>query len=207
MNIIANNSSTITRVAGLAALLYSSWVLGYMINPRVAVFGAASELSATGQPFRELFIVSDVVAAILMFIVGHLLWIRHNSAYLRMAIAMYVLAGVFIAVAANISLLCSPSLEVCDAKAFTDRAMFHNLAGAIASFFIFLNLFFTIQAVTKNISIRLKFQILIIVWGILGLSSLYIPADLLNPAIHAAQQRLFLGLSAYYIWLSPKLLQ
>lgn len=51
----------------VAGLLYSSWPLGYWLNPQ-ADHGLASNLEALHQPYNWLFILIDISSGVLTFI-------------------------------------------------------------------------------------------------------------------------------------------
>ena len=51
----------------VAGLLYSSWPLGYWLNPQ-ADHGLASNLEALQQPYNWLFILIDISSGVLTFI-------------------------------------------------------------------------------------------------------------------------------------------
>lgn len=58
-------------LAAIAGIVYSSWVLQFLINPRLdAVNGYVSELSATDQPYHGFFSGCDFLAGALSITVG-----------------------------------------------------------------------------------------------------------------------------------------
>lgn len=67
-------------VAVAAALTYSSWLLGPVLNPELpAAHAFASELAAGGQPFSWVFRLADLATAILVLVVVVVNWRSFRS--------------------------------------------------------------------------------------------------------------------------------
>ena len=82
-------------LAAAAGVLYSSWPLGYILNPN-ATRGLASNLTASGQPYSLAFVLLDVSSGLLAVAVTLLLLriiSRHRRSWILIA-AVYGL-GVF----------------------------------------------------------------------------------------------------------------
>src|SRR5438309_11824533 len=88
-------------LGGIAALLYSSWPLSYILNPAVGRHELASQLEAPHQPYAWLFILLDVFSGVLIAVVALLqLRMRRYSRLALGAVIFYVLFGVLVAGAA-----------------------------------------------------------------------------------------------------------
>jgi len=57
-----------------AALAYCSWPLGYVLNYWATARGPASDLEATGQPYRWLFVALDVFSGTVMVVAAVMSW-------------------------------------------------------------------------------------------------------------------------------------
>lgn len=80
-------------LAGLSGLLYSSWPLGYVLNP-AANRGLASNLEGLRQPYNWLFITLDVASGVLVVIIAWLLLVGRKKAMSRLAqFAIYAYGG------------------------------------------------------------------------------------------------------------------
>ena len=66
-SIISSDRANITFLMLIAGLLYSSWPLGYWLNPNAAK-GLASDLEALHQPFNWLFIALDILTGLFVAI-------------------------------------------------------------------------------------------------------------------------------------------
>lgn len=133
-------------LGALAALLYSSWPLGYVLNPAVGRHALASELEAPHQPYDWLFIVMDVLTGVLIAVVGLLqLRTRKHSATLFSAVACYVAFGLMVAGAAVIPLSCDPQTSRCGPILHNPAIMVH---GAFSIFSV-LSLLIGVALVAK----------------------------------------------------------
>ena len=96
----------------VAGFLYSSWPLGYWLNPQ-ADHGLASNLEALHQPYNWLFILIDISSGVLTFIAcRELLEIGMGSSSDRTSLGLWVaiwgavIFGLFTAIDAVIPLDC-----------------------------------------------------------------------------------------------------
>ena len=67
-NFFKDSKPRLTALMIAAGILYSSWPLGYWLNPE-ANRGLASNLEALHQPYNWVFILMDIFSGILVFIV------------------------------------------------------------------------------------------------------------------------------------------
>jgi hypothetical protein len=88
-------------LAWAAALSYSSWPLGYILNPVVSRHDLASQLEAMHQPFNWVFIGMDVLTGVAVTFAGiRQIGARGEGALLRWCAAGYVAFGWLTALAA-----------------------------------------------------------------------------------------------------------
>jgi hypothetical protein len=102
----------------LAGLLYSSWPLGYWLNPR-ANRGLASNLEALHQPYNWVFILFDIVSGALICIA--VWWLlrfvrkhrRKDNVWLETAIIGVGIFGFLTALDAVLPLNCVETVQKC----------------------------------------------------------------------------------------------
>lgn len=122
----------------VAAILYCSWPLGFVLNPVAMRSGLASELGALGQPYNWLFIGGDVVSGILLVAGVALLLCTYRRQLPRIAqITLLLLAvyGICGALDAALPMDCLPSEQACGSVFRDPVLVVHGLfdfAGAIA---------------------------------------------------------------------------
>lgn len=186
-----------------AALLYSSWVVGYFTNWTIGLQGTASELSALDQPGRLLYIFGDLAVLILMIIVAIGIKARSNVENVSTIAFGYALFAIGTASAALMPLRCAPAVTLCNSQADTTAALLHSLGGAVA----FLALFGTIYLLNKQKkSKHPRTNMILVLWFTLGMLSLilgqYAVTDSLQ-IITAALQRIVLLINAGFIVYIP----
>ena len=135
-----------TALAFLAAVIYCSWPLGYVLNPRVSDSGGlASELGAIGQPYNWVFIVGDVIAGVLIMIITGMLLKKmlKRQTWLVAVLVCYALFGLFTLIDALLPMSCDPSIaKVCPSIAHDPLLIVHGMASILASVFLFLSALF-----------------------------------------------------------------
>lgn len=103
----------------LAGLLYSSWPLGYLLNPNGAK-GVVSNLQGMHQPYNWFFIVLDVICGAL--IIGAMWWLlkfvrshkrKPNRIWFETAIIGLGVFGLLTAIDAVLPLQCNEAVEEC----------------------------------------------------------------------------------------------
>lgn len=126
-----------TLLVILAAVLYSSWPIGYIVNPKVASHGLASELAGAHQPFAWIFVYGDVAVGLLMLIVAVQLWRQcmpfRQQKTLRLIILNVGGFGLATIIDALLPLSCSMSTQVCPAPEHDPLLLTHALFTIIAS--------------------------------------------------------------------------
>ena len=204
----SKNKKHALLLAITAGCVYSSWILGYVLNMRVALDGTASELAAFTQPMRELYVVGDYIVAALMILVCIILRADAKSAAAKSAVTMYGIAAIFIAAAAHIALLCSTAdTGTCAGSDVNTRFILHNAIGVLANFSLFLAIIFAAQTGTRHMREHFQLQFAAIGWAFLGLSTILVSSEMTNPLLHGFQQRLFLVVTAAFMGLFPRLLR
>ncbi|HEV7454383.1 MAG TPA: DUF998 domain-containing protein [Candidatus Saccharimonadales bacterium] len=102
-------------LAILAAILYCSWPLAYVLNPAVGRHALASQLETSGQPFNWVFIGGDVLTGVVLAI-AILLQMRavwQAGRAVRWSAIGYLLFGLLAATAAIVPLNCDPQAGTC----------------------------------------------------------------------------------------------
>jgi hypothetical protein len=135
-----------TVLACVGGILYSSWPLGYILNPAVSRSALASALEALHQPYNWVFIGGDVSSSLLMIVICWLLW-RHYSYRKQHLFLSLVLANVIIFALGTIAdtLLperCLPGMPSCPAWQHNPLLLIHGIFSILASFCLFLALLF-----------------------------------------------------------------
>lgn len=106
-----------------AGVLYSSWPLGYWLNP-VASQGLASNLEATHQPYNWLFVLLDIASGLLVLAASWWLWRlmkKTDLPLLRYAVLGFGLFGLLTAIDALLPIDCVDVLNRCG-SVFSDPA-------------------------------------------------------------------------------------
>ncbi len=128
----------------LAAAAYSSWPLGYYLNPKVGATGYASELAAEGQPYNWVFIVGDVLAGVLVLLIVWLLRHEFNKklrSWHKWLLGLFALFGILTIVAALLPMSCTPSISICPAENHDWRMILHNMVSIAAGMAIYVTAF------------------------------------------------------------------
>ena len=131
-------------LAGLAALLYSSWPLGYFLNPS-GNKGLASNLQGIGQPYNWLFITLDVFAGLAVAIVA--VWllkgvIRQTNTYVRNAVIGYGLFGILTSLDAVLPVDCAADQNGCGALINHPLVILHGIVSIASIGFLALSVVF-----------------------------------------------------------------
>jgi len=130
----------------LAGILYSSWPLGYLLNPGVNQSALASALEAIHQPYNWVFIAGDASSGLLIILICWLLWRYYRSAKQRLFLKL-VLVNVTVFALGTIAgaLLperCLPGQAGCLAWQHNPLLLIHGIFSILASFCLFLALLF-----------------------------------------------------------------
>jgi len=155
----------------VAAVFYSSWPLGYLLNPNAAHNAFASQLEAGNQPFNWLFVSCEVISGLALIIAGCIQWRRTRTTLLRLSILGYFVFALLVIVAALAPNDCSSTSAQCLTALNSPLAIVHGLASTISVCGLLVSVIFA----TKHLSGKpkpLKMRVLplatIIGWVIVG---------------------------------------
>jgi hypothetical protein len=160
--------------ACLAAILYSSWPLGFIVNPAVSKYDYASELESAHQPYNWLFITLDVATGIVLIISGYMQWRKAKKLTVRLSILGYVLFGVLVIAAAIAPYNCNSITQNCIADATQPAFIVHGLSSIFSVVFLFVSM----ALLSKILYDRHLYRWLgllsgmLLAWGFIGLYAL-----------------------------------
>ena len=139
-NLFKSYRLNVSALMIVAALLYSTWPLGYWLNPS-ANRGLASNLEALNQPFNWLFIILDIVSGLIIcYACLNLLQIVNSSSVnrtklgLRVAVLGTGIFGLFTAIDALLPLNCIEGTPGCTDPLYNPYYIAHGIfsIGSIA---------------------------------------------------------------------------
>lgn len=189
----------------LAAILYCSWVFGYVINPSVAWHGTASELAASGQPWHSLFVRMDIVTAAVLAFTAALMMTLVKKRIHKLVVLLYAVFAVAVFLTAVFSLQCVSIDGACDLPRYMERYAIHMTIGTCGLLSLFVGSLITMSTTKQSYIPRLAY---VIVWagGVLGIASFLLSLLLFEQSVAALVQRAFLLAASYAMWLIPHLL-
>ena len=206
---VLNINSTALMV--LAGFFYSSWPLGYWLNPQ-ANRGLASDLGALHQPYNWVFIIMDVVCGILVGIVsGKLLIIirsgsnRKNLPGLWIAVLGAAGFGLFTAVDALLPLNCIQGSPQCEVSLNNSYFVIHgifsigSIAGLTVSIVAVWLLLLSRERAVISLA-HLTLAIFLVVWLSFGALTLYL---VLHNRSSALAQHFFIGFCCLWLIALP----
>ena len=163
-------------LACLAALAYSSWPLGYVLNPSVGRYQLASQLESPHQPFNWLFITTDVLTGLFIVIVGALqLRSKHKRRLLNLCISGYILFGLLVAITALVPINCDPTTTSCGPLLHDPKVVVHGLASILSVLCLFASTVIiapTIYLTKRSKSTNIISFIVLSSWIIFGVGAL-----------------------------------
>lgn len=192
-----------------AAVQYSSWIFGFIINSKVISSGTASELAASNQPYYTVFITSDIITAVLISGVAVCAYKLTKSTnaqentVISIALFSYLAFGIFTALSAVVPLTCAGNSGDCSVV-LNNSYYVHNFLGMLASACLFIS---TVLAVTIRKSKDGMMGVILGVlafWVALGVLSFLVSASAVIPG-HIFQKG-YLILAALLIYLIPSVL-
>lgn len=163
--------SRLTPVFGLlAALVYNSWPLGYVLNRRVAAHGLASDFGASGQPYNWVYIGGDVFCGVLVVVAIWLLvrYVRLSSQAITACVGIGIF-GIMTAVSALLSLSCVSNIRACGYQPSQTLGA-HDITGAVAAAGLFVGLVYAWRARADSGKLAHWNGALLFVWSLWGLA-------------------------------------
>lgn len=160
----------VIALGALTGLVYNSWLLSYLLNPKVAGVALASGLEAKGQPYNWFFISCDVLTGILTLLISAL--VHKKNKLLIYSLSGLVGFGVLTALTAVLPLDCTGTIRTCG---YQGRQAFglHDLSGAIAAFCLFVAMVLAV-VMSKKTNIYVWNIVTVLIWSLLGLSYLLV---------------------------------
>jgi hypothetical protein len=161
---------SISTLGVLAALIYNSWPLGYILNPGVARIGLASDLEAAGEAYNWLFISGDVLFGLVVLVIIWLFLKKKIVLTRQVVFALSGLAvfGVLAAVSALLPVNCWSSIRTCGYQG--NQALgIHDLTGAIAALGLFVGMMAAWQLGGTTKRLKRWNGVVLAIWTIWGL--------------------------------------
>lgn len=200
-----------TQLMVLAGILYSSWPLGYWLNPQ-ADRGLASDLEALHQPFNWVFISMDVACGILVGIVSWKLLImirsrsnRKNLLGLWFAALGVGAFGLFTAVDALLPLNCIQGLPNCKVSLNNSYFVIHGIfsIGSITGLTISIVAVWLLLLLREDAVMSLAHltpAMFLVVWLGFGALTLYL---VMHNRSSALSQHFFIGFCCLWLIALP----
>lgn len=192
----------IAVIGFVAALAYSTWPLGYYLNPKVGATGYASELAVFGQPYNWVFIIGDVIAGVLILVVVLLLWHwlgKQLSAWHKWLLGLFALFAALTIIAAILPMSCTPSISICRAELDDWQMVLHNTVSIAAGIAIYITAFMVWKRYDRDERMLVMHVIMAALTTFGILSFFYAPIP--GPAYLA--QRYFLIATCAWIFVLP----
>lgn len=161
--------------AVLAAIFYSSWPLGFIINPTVSHHDLASELEASHQPYNWLFIALDILTGLVLIYSGIIQWRKSpHKIVLKLSILGYMLFGILVIAAAVAPYNCNSIVQNCGLLPDQPMDIIHGLASIFSVVFLFFSLLLLCKMVIEQHFyhwLTILGIIVLISWGIVGIDA------------------------------------
>jgi hypothetical protein len=167
-------------IAIAAGLIYSSWPLGFMLNPFVAHHDFASDLESAHQPYAWLFITLDVLSGVLMGVAGIRQWRksgRHIT--LRLSVVAYVLFGLLVIAAALAPYNCQSGTQSCQVLLHSPAFIIHGFSSIVSVVFLLVSLVLPTKLLLQKQMYRWLILLAVFIlagWGLTGLGTLIVIA-------------------------------
>ncbi|MGW4297859.1 DUF998 domain-containing protein [Micromonospora chersina] len=189
----------------LAAVLYSSWLIGPLLNPAFSLLdGYASELAARDQPYHLVFGLGDLVAGAIGSATG-LALARRTRGWPRRAWWGLAAFGVATALDGTVSSMdCAPSVDarcarLAEVGALSWRDQWHSVSSALAITAALASLF---ALLVSRRGRRASFRWGLAVAAVLLVGTAGTLVELIRPdaALGAWQRVQLLGLSGWLLY-------
>lgn len=136
--------------AVVAAVLYNSWPLGYVLDPVVERHALASELQAPHRPYNWVFILTDVAAGLIVAGIGAYQLKRFHFRHGRLIAACIIVFGLLVAMAAIVPLRCDPTIAACGPLIHSPMIVLHGFASVGSVIMLFAALVISLQAARQK---------------------------------------------------------
>jgi hypothetical protein len=193
-----------------AAILYSLWFLGYILNPKAMSSLDVSALQSRGQPHYGFFVIGDIATGVLVILlVACLIKIFHRTqAHKKISfwLCMFgLLAFGIMTAAASLFPSCDSNSSYCVIN-LSQVFNVHNITGTVASFGQFVSMITALVLVHKKITVTVfRTAIgLLILWAISGLVFITLSTNAFHSSL--LMQHLFLVLSSLLLVVIPSVL-
>jgi hypothetical protein len=202
---------SITIVASIAGVLYSSWPLGYRLNP-IANRGLASNLEASGQPYNWLFTLLDIASGLLITVVAYKLYQRsrgnRHSWWIVGAIIGLAMFGVLTMIDAVLPIDCVAPAQICKPVFQDPYFVIHGIAsiGSINGLTISIICLWWVMIRERRVGSWLRWLLhtVMILWFGFGLGT----AELIyRNKSSAVSQHIFIVVCSLWIAAMPYLVQ
>jgi uncharacterized membrane protein YecN with MAPEG domain len=167
--------NTVIVTGFIAAILYSSWPLGYFLNPIIARQDYASELESAHQPYNWLFIGLDILTGLVLVILGVIQWRRTNRITFKMSIVGYELFAILVIAAAVAPFNCNSITQNCVALAAQPAFIIHGFSSIFSVVFLFASLVLLCKVLYERHAKKLLYAVggVVVLWGLTGVLALY----------------------------------
>jgi Kef-type K+ transport system membrane component KefB len=162
-------------LAWVAAILYSSWPLGFVLNPFVGHHDLASQLEAPHQPYNWVFILMDVMTGLLVTVVAIMQTNRPNARkYIKWCVLGYFAFGFLVALAALTPLNCNPTADTCGPVLRNPQLIIHGGASILSVAFLFIStIALSASAFYENLkAARWALTVVLMAWIVFGFGAL-----------------------------------
>lgn len=161
----------------VGALVYSSWPLGFILNPAVSHHAFASQLEASNQPYNWLFILLDILCGIALLVGGVMQWNKKPRLAIKLSILGYMSFAALVIVAAIAPYNCnSLSVGSCQASIIhSPLFIIHGLASIISVLFLLGSMVLLIKLLFEKHAyhwLNIVGLFIVACWGLLGVCAL-----------------------------------
>ncbi len=177
VRLVAILKTPVVWIGVFAAILYSSWPLGFFLNPNVARSAFASQLEATGQPYNWLFIALDILSGLALLVGGSLQFLKSKNLITRLCVVGYMIFAVLIIVAALVPFNCNSLSASCTNVAHSPLIIIHGSASIISAVFLLASIVLALMQLLYKRVFRWFNTVpmfLIACWCLIGFSALFL---------------------------------
>ena len=179
MRIINRTTPPECWLAVIAAILYCSWPLSYLLNPSVGIHALASQLQSPNQPYNWLFILLDVLSGLLLIAVGIIQYAEHRRLRIgkvTIGIWNYIAFGIMVAIAAMVPIGCDPQTQVCGSIWHSPSIIVHGFCSIASVLCLLISLMLVAHDIYKQKSLARRHSVFILsilsAWLLFGVGSI-----------------------------------